>query len=259
MGFTFSPGGHLFPYYVGAAFALKDAGVLTPSSPLGGSSAGSVVAACLACDMEEKQVLLGLANLVDDVRNGMVLQHALHKHLDAMLPDDAAERCKAHGLHIAYLRVTPWPKRMLVTEWANKADLIDVICGSCNWPLFFSRSPLVRCRGDLALDGWFTEPNDRFGCPAIFDENGLPPDRTIGLCCVPKGYMPGSALEAFAPRDRIQPLVRADGTIQTQQMRVSSDRWFAWCPTIASDDERAKLVAAGREHAGTWLKTAAAT
>lgn len=253
LGFTFSPGGHLFPYYVGAAYTLKDAGLLTPRTPLGGSSAGSVVATCLACDLDEQQVLFGLDNLVNDVRGGMLLQHAVQKHLDLMLPDDAAARCEAHGLHIAYLRVTPWPKRMLVTKWADKADLIDTICGSCNWPLFFSKYPLVWCRGSLALDGWFTEPNGRFGCPPVADKNGVPPHRTIGLCCVPKGYMPGSALEDFPLRDRIHPLVRDDGTIQTRQMRVSRDQWFSWCPTLATDDERAKLIAAGREHAQTWL------
>ena len=41
LGFSFTPGGLLFPYYVGAAYELQRLGLLTPNTPLGGSSAGA--------------------------------------------------------------------------------------------------------------------------------------------------------------------------------------------------------------------------
>ena len=69
LGFTFTPGGLLFPYYVGVAYFLKESGLVTPTTPLGGSSAGSIVTAALACGLEQEAVLDGLAALVEDVRS----------------------------------------------------------------------------------------------------------------------------------------------------------------------------------------------
>ena len=81
LGFTFTPGGLLFPYYVGVAYFLKEAGLITPTTPLGGSSAGSIVAAALACGVGQETVLEGLAALVDDVRGGERLNPALRKQV----------------------------------------------------------------------------------------------------------------------------------------------------------------------------------
>lgn len=247
IGFTFTPGGLLFPYYVGVAYALKAAGVITPFSPLGGSSAGSIVASALACGVEQETVLTGLADLVKDVRDGTRLNAALRKQLDVLMPEDAAELAIAHHLAIGYLRVTPWPKRCIVTDWESRADLIDTICASCNWPLFFSRWPFVWCRGQFALDGFFAVPRDRFGCPPLSGADGLPPDRTVAVCCLPH-----VRLEAFAQTDTIQPE-------QTEAYPLAFERseWFSWALTPASDEELEAIVDCGREHARVWLEAQA--
>lgn len=127
LGFTFTPGGLLFPYYVGIAYSLKEAGLVSPTTPVGGSSAGSIVAAALACGVEEETVLSGLAALVEDVRSGTRLNPALRKQLDVLMPEDAARLAMEHNLAVGYLRVSPWPKACIVTEWESKADLIDTV------------------------------------------------------------------------------------------------------------------------------------
>ena len=81
LGICFSPAGLLFPYYVGAGYELQRLGILQPQTPLGGSSAGAIVAACLSCGVPEETVRLGLARLVDDVRAGTRLNVALRKQL----------------------------------------------------------------------------------------------------------------------------------------------------------------------------------
>ena len=57
LGIGFSAGGLLFPYYVGVAYALKDAGALVPGvTPLAGASAGSLIAACVGTGLGKEEV-----------------------------------------------------------------------------------------------------------------------------------------------------------------------------------------------------------
>ena len=45
IGFSFSPGGLLFPYHLGVIESLSTNGHLTPHSPIAGSSAGAIAVA----------------------------------------------------------------------------------------------------------------------------------------------------------------------------------------------------------------------
>ena len=133
LAFAFSPAGLLFPYYIGVAFQLQELGLIQNSSPLGGSSAGSIVAAALACGIPERTVRAALADLLEEVRCGASLNAALRKQLDQLLTDDAPQRAERHGLRVCYVEVLPRPRRCIVTEWTSKQDLIDCIAASCNW------------------------------------------------------------------------------------------------------------------------------
>jgi hypothetical protein len=237
LGVSFAPGGLLFPYYAGAAFALQDAGLITPSTPVGGSSAGCIVAAAIACEVPEATVLDGLSTLVADLRAGVGLRVAVRQQLLALLPDDAVARA-AGRLTVCYQRVLPWPKPMLVTEWSSKEDLIDTICASCNWPFFFSRWPLVWVRNSLATDGFFSLPRARFGCPP------LPAKRTLNVVCLP------SVSSQFTDAELIQP-----GRGPVPPIPVEQSRWFGWALQAAADDELARTYRLGKEHAAAWVET----
>ena len=240
LSIAFTPAGLLFPYYVGIGFELRDLGVLTPTTPLGGSSAGSIVAAALACGVSESSVRSGLAQLVADVRGGTRLNVALRQQLDELLPENAPTLAEAHALTIGYLEVLPRPGRRLVSSWASKADLIDVICASCNWPLFFSRWPFVNCRRSWALDGFFSVKRSRFGCPP------LEGDHTLAVTALPK-----VGLKAFEEEWIIQPgaapLVEAG-----LDLPVSDSQWFKWALEPAGDAELEAMIALGKRHARRW-------
>ena len=57
LGFGFSAGGLLFPYFVGNAVALKRLGLVNSETVFAGSSAGSLISACLVCDLEADELM----------------------------------------------------------------------------------------------------------------------------------------------------------------------------------------------------------
>lgn len=236
LSFAFSPAGLLFPFYVGVAYELQAIGLLTARTPVGGSSAGSIVAAALACGLSEAEVRAGLASLVRDVRGGTSLKAALRSQLATLLPDDAAERATARGITLCYTAVLPWPRRHLVTEWSCKQDLIDVITASCNWPFYLSRWPLVRCRGAWAVDGFFAVGRERFGCPP------LDAVREVAVTALPR-----VPVAAYGDDDLIQAGKR-------RALPISLDKWLRWAYTPALDAELEMLVDVGREHAREWAE-----
>jgi len=236
LGFTFTPGGLLFPYHVGVAYTLQELGLLTEQTPVGGSSAGAIVAAAIACGVSEASVLAALAALVEDVRGGTRLNVALRKQLELILDDSAAEAAQRHGLRLCYLEVLPRPRGCVVSEFRDKSDLIEVIIASCNWPLFFSRWPFVVCRGAWALDGYFAVGRDRFGCPP------LPATRVVACSALPRVRLP-----AFGEADLIQP-----GRDDASAIPVDDAEWFGWALAPASDERLEEMVELGRRHARAW-------
>jgi len=238
LAISFTPAGLLFPYYVGCGYELQRLGVLQAETPLGGSSAGAIVAACLACGVPEKTVRVGLAALVDDVRGGTRLNVALRRQLEVFIQDDAPARAEQHGLTLGYFEMLPRPGRRLVSSWVDRDDLIDCICASSNWPFFFSRWPFVNCRGAWCLDGYFSVPRSRFGCPPLAGE------RTLAITALPR-----VSLSAFAEDDVIQPGERYEPALP-----VGESTWFNWALTPASDEQIDAMVELGRQHARRWAE-----
>ena len=238
LGFAFTPAGLLFPYYIGVAYKLSDLGILQRTSPLGGSSAGAIVAAAVACGVSESEVRRGLDMLLTDVRGGMRLNRALRKVLAVILEDDCHTVARLRGLKIGYFEVLPLPGRRVVSEWTSKDDLIDTIAASCNWPLFFSRWPLVWCRNSLCIDGFFSVKRQRFGCPPLEAE------RTVAVTALPR-----VSLDAFDSADVIQP-----DKMPGADLPLDEAEWFKYAMAPAEDSLIEEMVGLGRQHATIWAK-----
>lgn len=105
LGFSFSVGGLLFPYQLGVGVALTESGHIVPGvTPLSGSSAGSLVAAVLALNIDLDVVMERLEAILSDCRKGGTvgrLSGILERELLAALPEDCAERLSNGCLTVA--------------------------------------------------------------------------------------------------------------------------------------------------------------
>jgi hypothetical protein len=130
LGFSFSAGGLLFPYYIGVVGELRAAGALTPGlSRLGGASAGALIAACTSAGLSEAALLDATLRLCADCRaNGtrFRLRGVLEPFLQALLPEDAHVRCSGRA-HVAVTQLLPVAGGALLAEYASKAALIDAL------------------------------------------------------------------------------------------------------------------------------------
>ena len=96
LSFGFSAGGCLFPYYIGVAGGLMDAGILTADVKLGGASAGSLLATCIKSGMTLDAIVEQNQRLMADLRQGGTrgrMGPVLRAFLDANLPEDAHIAC----------------------------------------------------------------------------------------------------------------------------------------------------------------------
>lgn len=236
LAFAFGPGGLLCPYYFGIGFQLRDLGLIKDSTPLGGASAGAVVASALAFDKEESQVIDRIMQFMEEARNGDSLKSAFRRVLEDMVPEDAPELAQRHGLAIGYREVFPSPQGHVVTSWQSKDDFIETVLASMNFPFFFSRWPLVRCRDAWAVDGLWSVEKERHGCPP------LEGDRTIAIFATPQ------EATAFDDLDIIQP---GQGNLQLPD-GMDMKEWNHWMVNPAPPEKVREMVAIGRAHAKAW-------
>ena len=121
-----------------------------------------------------------------------------------------------------------------MTTWTSKADLIDVVVASCNWPFFFSQWPFVNCRGSWALDGFFAVEPGRMGCPPVDAE------RTLAVTALPK-----------VPMDAFGTVIQPD-LFDDPRMPVDDGTWISWALKPAEDADLEAMATLGRAHARRW-------
>ncbi|EKU22687.1 patatin-like phospholipase domain-containing protein [Nannochloropsis gaditana CCMP526] len=232
LGFSFSPAGLLFPYHLGVASVLREKRLITDQVPLGGSSAGALVAVLIgsdismkkaldachtinnqwsgamsftgvitenlfnfdfgggAADSHEEAVAAALAagvtlppslppsysTRLTNINGRRTLKALLEEVLDQVLPPDAHERLNARpgkvtvgvtNLGWSGFRANFFLRPRAISSFASRADLIEVLLASCNVPVLFAGYPSLPCRGLPSIDGYFSVPAHRFGCPYL--------------------------------------------------------------------------------------------
>ena len=235
IGFSFSPGGLLFPYHLGVISSLVKTGHLTPHTPIAGSSAGAIAVASHAAGVSPHDALEGCVRMCEDC-NGIAqgrLMPLLERELEELLPQNAHEivRERPGFTGLAYKEIFPIPKNVLSSEFDSREDLKEAVCNSSMFPFFTSPWPcLIRPpspngntnedRGEMNLgtgyssmlsnvlprfivDGYFTVPRERFGCPVI-DEYTT---RTVTVSVIPHDII---NLTVSSQCDQISPKLRGN-------------------------------------------------
>ncbi|KAL4457761.1 hypothetical protein ABPG75_012626 [Micractinium tetrahymenae] len=233
LSFGFSAGGCLFPYYIGCAGALIDAGILTDQVKLGGASAGSLLAACIKSGMPLDDVVDQNLRLMDDLRRGGTrgrLGAVLKAFLQQHLPEDAHEKCRERA-YVAVTKVTPIARPVLVSAFLSREDLIQALMTSCHIPFWLDGNPFTDFRGSRHCDGGLT--------------NFIPlPPQTVGVrvCCFPSKqlspvYRIGISPDSFEPWD------------------YSLRQMVQWAFEPADEATVAALIDKGKEDAQAWMES----
>jgi Patatin-like phospholipase len=232
LAFGFSAGGLLFPYYLGVAEALQDAGVLREETPVAGASAGSLIAACLKSGLPLHEITTAMFDLADDCRTGGTrhrLGPVLARVLREVLPVDVAERASGRA-HVAVTHLAPRIRPRLVTRFRDREDLIAALLTSCHIPWYFDGRLLTTFRRRPCFDGGITD-----FLPSV--PNAA---HTVRVCCLPAAGLSRIGRVSIAP-DMFE-----DWPHSTQTM-------LGWAFEPAEDAQLRELIAAGRRHASAWL------
>jgi len=126
LGFSFSASGLMMPFHHGVGVALRDAGVLTRSTPLGGSSGGAIAAAALACELPKEEVNEGIVAVAEDCRSYGSFRRMLipaKKLCDQVLPEDSHHRMNGQ-VHVSVMEILPRLRPLVVNEWTSKDDVV---------------------------------------------------------------------------------------------------------------------------------------
>ncbi|GFR45503.1 hypothetical protein Agub_g6891, partial [Astrephomene gubernaculifera] len=245
IGITFSGAGFLLPYFIGVTEVLQHLRVLRPgrSTPVAGSSAGSLVAVSIACGLSMTQMYDSFLDTVRDCRtNGSYrrLDVVLRRWLDSTLPPDAAERCSGVAT-VAITRLFPRPRAETISTFTSREDLIAALMTSCHIPAYFNGELTANFRGKTAIDG---------GVTSLMPRPTAPHDFLLKVCCLPRAQV--ARLPIFNRRRMLEDL----------HLGITPDAFGAWpyglkdMLTAAlhphSDDFIQTLLEAGRHDATHW-------
>lgn len=182
-GFSFTPSGLCFPYGLGAASALADAGVLGPDVPLGGASGGGLVAAVMGTGRDVDESLDAALRVNKYCRDRGTarfnLKEPLEMEIDALLDENAADSLNSRPgkVEIAITRFTPFPRGEAISNFTGASDLKSALLATSCIPFYFSKSPFVFYRQWPAVDGIFASPTSYFGAPELSRAS-----KTVRIC-----------------------------------------------------------------------------
>ena len=238
LGFGFSAGGLLFPFYCGVVDELVQMNVIRDDTPLAGASAGSLIAACSRSGLSMATIIDACWELCADCRDngtrfrlGPVLEGVLRE----LLPDDVAGALRGRA-HVAVTRLLPEDggpplEARLVGDFLDRDDVIAALMTSCHIPLYMDGRLATKFRGSWHFDGGIT------------DFLPSPPGaaHTVRVCC-----LPSRSLSALGPID-VAPDAFSDWPYSLREMLA-----MAFEP--ADQGMLEELVARGRADARAWAE-----
>lgn len=171
-GFSFSPGGLLFPYHLGVITSLEHHGRLTDPVHLAGASAGAIAVASHAAKTRPEKSLEAAFRVCDKCEtqfSGKAIGNLLPLlkiEMEQVLSPDAHEVINERTgvVALAHRELFPNNRPVLTTNFETRDELIEAVCDSSMFPFFSTRFP-VRLRyknGEkiprVIVDGFFSVP-----------------------------------------------------------------------------------------------------
>jgi hypothetical protein len=155
IGFSFSPGGLLFPYHIGVLSSLSKNGYINNETPIAGSSAGAIAVASHAVGIDTEESLNACIRMSESCINNYngnargQLLNLLQDELEGMLP------CNSHEIindregftGLAYRELFPYNRPILHNKFNTREELIEAICNSSMFPFFTSNLPFLIRKG----------------------------------------------------------------------------------------------------------------
>jgi hypothetical protein len=131
--------------------------------------------------------------------------------MEQLIDEEAFERLQSRtSVGVAYRELFPKNRSILQTSFQDRNDMMQAVCHSCMFPFFATNFPVaIDTSGEgvlprVLVDGFFSVPRDRFGCPDFSDMPTATVDRTITVSPFPHAAV---RLLASEPNDRISPAV----------------------------------------------------
>jgi hypothetical protein len=203
---------------------LQYNGFLDRTTPIAGSSAGAIATASKACNLDSRLILDATIRMSDRCEElggarGRLLP-LLRAELNTFIQEEQFEALQERegATVIAFQEVFPFNRPINQKVFKDRHDITNAVCYSSHFPFFTANSP---CAIDtsgrwprIVVDGFFTVPRDRFGCPD-FERAGVQVDRTVGISGFPKATF---GIDAFASEDFISPALEDEDGRQVQNL-----------------------------------------
>jgi len=159
LGYSFTPGGLLFPYYTGVISALTDLDLMGPDTVVSGTSAGAVAVAMIASGLDIDDIMEHSIKFQSQMlEKGTLwkLADMLKTTLMDMLPDDVHLRMSGR----AGIAVTKYKGKtiegVVIEHFFDKEDFADAVVASCYIPYYLGPRSGIPYRGDIYSDGMVT-------------------------------------------------------------------------------------------------------
>lgn len=205
LGYSFTPGGLLLPYYTGVISALSDLGLLEAGTPVAGASLGAIASAMTVSGLAFEEIMEANKCLQTEIiQKGALwkLADILQNTLMEVLPADIHIRASGR-VAIAVTIYQPWKPLQgeILEEFADKEDFVDAIVASCYIPFYLGPSVGISYRGRLYSDGL---PTNFF--PPLPKAAKEQVERTVTVTAFPKlnrAYLEGPGVD-ISPDSRPQ-------------------------------------------------------
>ncbi|KAK3271487.1 hypothetical protein CYMTET_20166 [Cymbomonas tetramitiformis] len=251
-GFSFSPGALLMPYHVGVAQELAELSFINDTTPLAGTSAGSILVSCIAGGVPYDSMTAALKELIGDLRqNGTLGRVAplLRTFLEELLPADIHTRMTQRSISVGITKVqygnNQRPLRGLtIRNFYSKEDVINAITASGWTPFWIGNGLTVEFRDyGPCIDGMPT---------VLFPEPAPQCSQVVKVCSTSSSILTRFGI---VEQNEVQICPDLQRKRYNGQMKFSAVELALMALNPYEDDVIDELVALGREDAAIWANS----